>query len=156
MKIIPFTKEDYSNLYHFALPIWLETYKNIIPKAQIEFLVNKYFDSKRINYYIDLGYQYYNLVDKERIGFLVIVDRTNEIYLDKIYFNSNSQGKGYFKEVVDFLISFNKPIKLNVNQKNDHAIKAYLKNGFIIEKEEVIILQDDMINIDYVMKKDVK
>ena len=151
IKIERFKESDFDLLYDFMKPIWFETYGDIISKKQIEFLLDKYFSPNATKYYKGINYQYFKIDDYN--GVLVIQDRGDYIYLDKIYFNKEYQSKGYFKYVINYLESMNKDIILNVNQKNLQAIKAYQKQGFEIIKEERIVLDNDMINIDYVMKK---
>ena len=155
MKIEEFTQQDFENLYANAKPIWYNTYSGIIPFKQFDFLTNKYFSLEGINYYKGLGYRYFKISEEKQIGFLVIKEYEEEVYLDKIYFDLSFQGKGYFKEIIKFIEKFNKPIILNVNQKNLHAIKAYQKNGFEIILEEVIQLPNNMVNIDYKMKRSI-
>ena len=53
-----------------------------------------------------------------------------------------------FKE----LLRLGKDITLNVNQSNERACRCYLKNGFVIDEEQIIELEDGMINKDYRMR----
>ena len=43
MLLKDFLEQDFDNLYDFMRPLWLETYGNILPVTQIEFLLDKYF-----------------------------------------------------------------------------------------------------------------
>ena len=42
---------------------------------------------KGINYYKGLGYRYFKISKEKQIGFLVIKEYEEEVYLDKIYFD---------------------------------------------------------------------
>ena len=158
MKLTPLNENDYENIYAFMKPIWIETYQNIIPLEQINFLLNKYFKLENIKKYVLQGYQYYKIIDDNLIsGYLVFISKENEVYIDKLYLNENSRGKYYPNKIFSYLIEkYQKDLTLNVNQKNTRAVNCYLKNGFIIEEEQNIVLKDNMINIDYKMRKKAK
>lgn len=153
MKLELFNSNDYEKLYSFMEPLWLETYKNVIPLKQIYHLLHYYFDVENINEFISKGYTYYNLYDDEFIGVVVIHEMDHEVYLDKLYLVPNKRGMGYPKMVFNELLKKNKPITLNVNQNNERACKCYFKNGFEILEEQIIDLGDGMINKDYKLIK---
>ena len=150
MKLIPFSENDYSSLYDFMHPIWLETYGGFLPEEQILFLLDKYFSPANIPNFRAQGYEYYKVDD---VGVLVIVERETEVYLDKLYLSPASRGKGYAKFVFDELIKRGKDITLNVNQSNARAVACYKKNGFVVDKTIDIPLGGGMVNQDYVMRK---
>ena len=150
MKLTPFTELDFDNLYAFMRPVWLETYGNILPKDQLEYLIEKYFSKDGVQTYRNLGYEYRKIDD---VGVLVYVDRGDYTYMDKLDLAPSGRGKGYPKLVFDYLLSLGKDVVLNANQKNERAVKCYLKNGFVIEKEELVDLGNGMFNPDYVMRK---
>ena len=150
MKLTPFTERDFDDLYAFMRPIWLETYGKILPENQLEYLMDKYFSKDGAQTYRKLGYQYRKIDD---VGVLVYVDRGDYTYMDKLYLTPNGRGKGYPKFVFDYLLSLGKDVVLNANQKNERAVKCYLKNGFVIEKEELVDLGNGLFNPDYVMRK---
>lgn len=150
MKLTPFNEEDFATLYPFMKPIWEETYGAILPKEQLEYLLQKYFSIEGVKTYRALGYQYRKIDD---VGVLVYVDKGEYTYMDKLYLAPEGRGKGYPKLVFEYLISLGKDVVLNANQHNARAVKCYQKNGFIIEKEELVNLGNGMFNPDYVMRK---
>ena len=82
MKLTPLNENDYENIYAFMKPIWIETYQNIIPLEQINFLLNKYFKLENIKKYVLQGYQYYKIIDDNLIsGYLVFISKENEVYI---------------------------------------------------------------------------
>lgn len=145
-----FTQQDFDGLYNFMHPIWHETYGDILPSAQIDFLLNKYFSAKGLNAYRMQGYEYFHI---DSVGVLVIQERGREIYLDKLYLLPAARGKGYPQKVFAELLKRGKDILLNVNQGNQRAVKCYQKNGFIIDEILDIKLGDGMVNQDYIMRK---
>ena len=152
MKLLPFSEEDFSSLYDFMSPIWHETYRNVIPTRQIDFLLEKYFSADGIAHFRSLGYRYYKLLDDDLCGVVVICEKDGATYLDKLYLPSEKRGKGYASFVFSTLLDMGRDILLNVNQGNARAIACYQKNGFVIEAEERIPLDDGMVNIDYRMR----
>ena len=152
MKLTAFSEADFTSIYDFMYPLWHETYGKILPKEQIDFLVNKYFSPEGVANFRGLGYQYYKLEAEKTVGMVVTVEKNDSIYLDKLYLIPESRGMGYATFVFSSLLDMGKDITLNVNQKNERAIACYKKNGFIIESEERIPLGNGMINIDYNMR----
>lgn len=150
MTLQNFTQKDFENLYDFMKPLWQETYGDILPPEQLNFLLQKYFSADGMRHYQNLGYQYRKIDD---VGVLVFVEKEDSVYIDKLYLLPSARGKNYPAFVFDWLAQFGKDITLNVNQQNTRAVKCYLKNGFIIERTEDIHLGDGMINCDYIMRK---
>ena len=151
--ITPFTLQDFDNLYNFMLPIWKKTYKGIISDKQIDFLVNKYFKKENVDKFLQQGYEYYKIFDK---GVLIFLEREKDIFLDKLYLDESLRGKNIPSLAFEFLLKRKKDITLNVNQGNERAVKCYLKNGFTIEVSHDVVLENGMINKDYIMRKKYK
>ena len=59
---------------------------------------------------------------------------------------------GIPREIFQELQKSGKDLTLNVNRANERAVKCYLKNGFQIERETEILLDNGMINCDYEMR----
>lgn len=150
MQLTDFTEKDFLGLYDFMKPIWLETYGNILSPQHLEYLLEKYFSAEGVKVYRNMGYQYKKIDD---VGVLVYVDKGDYTYMDKLYLSPNGRSKGYPKLVFEYLLSLGKDVVLNANQKNERAVKCYFKNGFIIEKEELVDLGNGLFNPDYVMRK---
>ena len=152
MQLLSFKEDDFSLLYDFMKPIWLETYTDVIPREQILFLLDKYFSEEGIAAYRAKGYCYYKLLDGALCGVVVICQKDGCTYLDKLYLLPASRGRGYAAFVFGELLKLGRDVLLNVNQGNARAVACYKKNGFVIEREEHIPLDDGMVNVDYVMR----
>ena len=104
IRLLDFTTEDYEKLHDFMRPLWLATYGGILPTAQIEFLLEKYFSKAGLAHYRAQGYRYRKIGDN---GVLVTVEKDGEIYIDKLYLLPSARGKGIptevFKELHIFL-----------------------------------------------------
>ena len=151
MKLEKFAVSDYETIRDFMTPIWHNTYA-FLPREQVELLLDKYFSEDGLKHYRELGYTYMKLVDKKTVGIVVFCEREDETYLDKLYLSEDSRGKGYPSFVFAELLSLGRDITLNVNQSNERAVACYRKNGFVIEKEELIDLGGGMVNRDYRMR----
>lgn len=147
------TDSDFLIIRDLAYEIWPETYESIISKVQIDLLLNKYFALKNLKQFVLEGYEYFLIEhDLKKIGLISYVDRGDYVYIDKIYLLKDFRSQGIAKALIKKLAnSSKKPLKLNVNQKNSNAINAYFKLGFVVEKEEVIKLNDKLSNVDFVM-----
>lgn len=150
MKLIPFQEKDFDGLYEFMRPLWHETYGGFLPKEQIDFLLDKYFSAAGLRHFRALGYEYRKIDD---IGVVVFVDRGEHIYMDKLYLLPAARGKGYASFVFSELAKFGKDIVLSANQRNERALKCYRKNGFTIEEEKAVELENGMVNYDYILRK---
>jgi len=149
IRLLDFTTEDYEKLHDFMRPLWLATYGEILPPPQIEFLLEKYFSKAGLAHYRAQGYRYRKIGDN---GVLVTVEKDGEIYIDKLYLLPSARGKGIPTEVFKELQKSGKDLTLNVNRANERAVKCYLKNGFQIERETEILLDNGMVNCDYEMR----
>ena len=145
-----FTEQDYQSVYDFMLPLWKETYGGILPAKQIEFLVDKYFSAEGLTHYRALGYEYFKLGQD---GVLVVCERETDVYIDKLYLLPSSRGKDIPEKVFAELAKRGKNLTLNVNQGNERAVHCYRKNGFEVIETVDILLDNGMVNKDFVMRK---
>ena len=85
---------------------------------------------------LEHGYRYYFVKEDDRlIGFLAFYPKGEVLYLSKLYLYKSERGKGYSRQMLDFVIQAAEAaglhtIELNVNRNND-AINAYEKLGFL-------------------------
>ncbi len=150
MEIKAFTPQNFAEIYNFMYPLWQETYGQILPKAQIDFLVDKFFSEKGLQEYRKKGYEYYKLGD---FGVLVFVEREEDVYMDKLYLQPQARGKNYPAEAFAFMAKRGKDIRLSANQANARALRCYHKNGFVIEQTIDVPLGNGMVNHDYILVK---
>ena len=117
--------ENLENILKFMYPLWHEVYKDIIPKKQIDFLLDKYFDVQSIKSYLKDNYIYEKvIVDENVVGLICYKLFDNYVYLDKFYILKSYRNIGISKFVYQHLLSFKNRIRLNVNQKNP-AVNSY-------------------------------
>jgi len=83
--------------------------------------------------YFPMSENYVICNEKEVVGFISMVDN----YLAALFIDIKYQGKGYGKELLNFIKEQRKHIQLKVYKKNDEAVNFYLRNGFV-KKEELL------------------
>ncbi|MEG0774688.1 N-acetyltransferase [Clostridium sp.] len=74
----------------------------------------------------------YIIEDSQNIfGFISMVDT----YLAAIFIDNNSQGRGYGKNLLQYVKGQKQHIELKVYKKNEASCEFYLKNGFMVMEE---------------------
>ena len=142
---IKITNKELDLLYDLAKEIWFDTYKQILEKAQITYMLDKFFNAyeiERLNYYF--------IKDTDVVGFFAYAE-TDKIELSKLYIKKAYQNKGYAKQVINYLKNKEKPILLTVNKYN-HALNFYLHLGFNIIDEVVVDIGQGYVMDDYILK----
>ena len=118
-----------------ATGILREHYDPILGKAQNDYMLEKFQSVDAVGHQLESGYQYYFVRAEERnIGFLAFYPRGEAMYLSKLYLLKDERGKGYSRQMIDFVVDKARAaslgsIELNVNKHND-AILAYESLGF--------------------------
>lgn len=132
-----------SELADFAAKIIKEHYDPIIGAAQNDYMINMFQTAASITKQIEEGYKYYFVCDSNgnRLGFLAYCFKDNYVYLSKFYLHKRERGKGYSKDMLQFIVKKAeekgvKSIVLNVNKKNYNSIVAYEKLGFVRIREK--------------------
>lgn len=156
------TSYDIKQLSSLAEEIWNEAFAVLLTQGQIKYMLNKFLSENAITESIKEGYEYYYLSDCDRIiGFTAVRPKDDgSLFLSKLYIKKEERGKGYLKEVFDFLKSLSKEKNLNriwltVNKQNHRAIAGYKKMGMSIIRSEVTDIGEGYVMDDYVFSIDV-
>ena len=137
-------KEKIAEMSRLATAIVREHYDPIIGPEQNDYMLKKYQSEEAIKGQMEDGCMYYFVCcDGEPIGFISIVPRTEEMYLDKFYLRKDMRGKGISHAMLDHIISQTEKagldrIMLNVNKENP-SVDIYDSLGF---KKEESVKQD--------------
>lgn len=78
------------------------------------------------------------------IGFISMVDN----YLAALFIDIKYQGKGYGKELLNFIKTQHNDLHLKVYQQNINTVLFYLKNGFVILRQ---LIDEDTDEKEYLM-----
>ena len=140
-QLMPYDENGIKEMSRMATAIVREHFDPIIGKEQNDYMIQKFQTADAIKEQLEHGYQYYFVSDeKRRIGFLAFYPRENAMYLSKLYLYKEERGKGYSRQMLDFVIRNARNIgltfiELNVN-RNNSAIYAYEKLGFKVIRAE--------------------
>lgn len=149
-----------------AWKIFPRTYEELIPAAQIPYMMRRMYDQSVLQNEIAAGLHYAIIYDgASPIGYvswhLADHDGRKIMRLEKLYLDFACHGRSIGNMAIRYVIEAAKRtdasfISLNVHKRNFRAQKAYLRAGFYrwySEKEDV---GNGFFKDDYVMRYDVK
>lgn len=127
--------KETEKMSQLASAIVKEYYDPIIGCDQNDYMIKLFQSQTAIAEQLSHGYRYFFMVQGgEDIGFMAFYKRDDELYLSKLYLAKPHRGKGYAKEMLEFLTDRGKElgarcITLNVN-KNNPTTAIYERLGF--------------------------
>lgn len=159
MKLIQINANQLLIVIELSKKIWPVAYGEILSKAQLDYMIEKFYNETALRELIQKGHVFYLAQDDKDIyvGFVSyeINSEPNKTKIHKIYVLPETQGTGVGKQLFDLVKTKAQEnqqtaIFLNVNKYNK-AQKFYQKLGFTITKEEVIDIGNGYVMDDYVM-----
>lgn len=139
---------------------WPSSYEALLGKEQVEYMLDKLYSTsvledqmKKQNYF------FLALKNYKPVGFCSFSNVGKDVYkLQKLYVLPSQQKTGLGKALLATVETVSKSmgakkLQLNVNRKNV-AKRFYIRNGFIVIKEEDIDIGSGYLMNDYVMEKD--
>ena len=160
MKLTALKIEQLPIVIDLTKKIWPVAYGEILSKAQLDYMIDKFYNETALRELIQKGHVFYLAQDDngKDVGFVSyeINSEPNKTKIHKIYVLPETQGTGlgrqFFELVKEKAIENNqKAIFLNVNKYNN-AIHFYNKLGFTKVKDEVIDIGNGYVMDDYVME----
>jgi ribosomal protein S18 acetylase RimI-like enzyme len=161
MKFISVTTADgLKIIINLTKKIWPVAYGEILTMAQLDYMIDKFYNETALLELIDKGHVFYLAQDDNNnyVGFVSyeLNSEPNKTKIHKIYVLPETQGTGlgrqFFELVKEKAIeNHQNAIFLNVNKQN-HAIHFYTKLGFTKVKDEVIDIGEGYVMDDYVME----
>ena len=155
--IIPVKTEETGLLSKIASEIVKEHFDPIIGPEQNDYMIRMFQSVPAITEQLEKGYSYYFVKNGDTvIGFLAFYPKGDVLYLSKFYLYKKERGKGYAKQMLAFVLQAAKEaglkaVELNVN-RNNSAVQAYEKMGFIKVREEVNEIGCGFVMDDYVFR----
>ena len=141
--------------------IWPVAYGEIISKAQLDYMIDKFYNETALRELIEVKNHVFYLAQDDKSNYVGFVSyeincELHKTKIHKIYVLPETQGTGlgrlFFELVKTKAIENNqKGIFLNVNKYNN-AQQFYSKLGFKITKEEVIDIGNNYVMDDFVME----
>lgn len=160
MKLTALKIEQLPIVIDLTKKIWPVAYGEILSKAQLDYMIDKFYNETALRELIQKGHIFYLAQDDNEnyVGFVSyeINCEPNKTKIHKIYVLPETQGTGlgrqFFELVKEKAIGNNQnAIFLNVNKYNN-AIHFYMKLGFAKVKDEVIDIGNGYVMDDYVME----
>ena len=160
MKLTALKIEQLPIVIDLTKKIWPVAYGEILSKAQLDYMIDKFYNETALRELIQKGHVFYLAQDDngKDVGFVSyeINSEPNKTKIHKIYVLPETQGTGlgrqFFELVKEKAIENQQnAIFLNVNKYNN-AIHFYTKLGFTKVKDEVIDIGNGYVMDDYVME----
>ena len=159
VRLQPNDEQGVRDMSAMAEKIVREHFDPIIGKEQNDYMIAMFQTPEAIHHQLEHGYRYYFVLeDNRKIGFLAFYPKQDVMYLSKFYLYRSERGKGYSREMLDFvkrnaLNEGLKAIELNVNRFN-MAVQVYEKLGMHVIRTEKNDIGDGYYMDDYVFRLD--
>lgn len=156
MKLVKLKSEDISTVQQLAREIWEEHYLPIIGQQQIDYMLDLFYATEKIQKELEEGVYWEILyLENEAIGYLVCEVEEENIQLSKLYLKSKIRGRGLGKFLIDRAIEIAKEnnknsIRLNVNKNNTQSIAFYERVGFLKVEEGVFDIGNGYFMDDFI------
>lgn len=161
--IRPARLSELVSVSELARRIWYAHYPGIITTQQIEYMLGRDYAIETLARDVARGVSIdLMLVDGEEVGFAAYepTGAPGEVKLHKIYLETELHGRGLGSRLLDHVErqvaerGYSRII-LQVNKRNDKAIAAYLRNGYVKEQAIVVDIGEGFVMDDYLMVKSV-
>ena len=160
MKIRALNRNELMIVHEIAHLTWPDTFKEILSKDQIEYMLNWMYNLNLLENQVDQGHLFFVAEHEGKpAGFIGIEPNHPEkgiTKIHKIYILPSMQGMGIGKKLIDHVIDLSvqsniSALLLNVNRFNN-AVHFYKSQGFEILHEENIDIGNGYLMEDFVMR----
>lgn len=157
-------KEDIFLVNHLAHKIWPHTFRDILTKEQIEYMLDWMYNIQTLEEQVQIGHLYYvvkeNGIAKGFVGLEPNHPDADILRIHKIYVLPENHGKGLgralLNKAIDVAFDLDlHTLHLNVNRFND-AVEFYKHCGFKIVGEEDIDIGKGYLMEDFIMSLKLK
>ncbi len=157
---------DIEAIRKLASEIWADCYESILGRAQIAYMLSMMYDAETIRDEMargvvwELGFGKDAGKGSEPVAFLALehdrVERT--VKLHKLYLKTCLHGQGVGRQLIDRVLAAAVTegaghVWLQVNRRNDRAIRAYQRSGFEITEQTVVDIGGGFVMDDYTMTR---
>ena len=153
--------QDIPRIRQLAAHIWRFVYPGLISDGQIEYMLGWMYSEEKIRAEMEQGISWILVsLDGDDIGYLThgSKDSSGCVELHKVYLVPALHGKGIASRMLAYVETIARQAgatkaQLGVNKKNERAIKAYTKSGFVIVRSVLKEIGNGYVMDDYVMEK---
>ncbi len=141
-----------------ARKIWNVHYPPIVGQAQVDYMLERFYDLDSLRKQLDEGQTFYLIGNGDKhVGFIAVSRKgPHNFFIHKFYIDTDEQGKGLGKLVFDQILRLfeSQPpvIQLTVNRQNHKAINFYFKIGFRIKEVADFDIGNGYLMNDFVME----
>lgn len=152
------TDADLTTIESLARDIWTESYEGIVPRAQTDYMVERFQTAPALREQIGKGYTYLIVtVDGVPAGYCGYVPDDKGLFLSKIYISKDYRGSGLSTKLFDRLRVIARTlgkdrVHLTVNRNNAHAISVYEHEGFVGVGTADTLIGEGFVMNDYLME----
>ena len=106
IKIRKATFQDIATLKELALNLVPNSFKGVLNTSQIDFMLDKYYSQQALQDALNQGKEYFiATLDGEDVGVVSVIEHGPDLFLmQKIYVQSNAQGKGVGTKLFEHLV----------------------------------------------------
>ena len=154
--------DEAATVQKLAHEIWPQVYPGIITMAQIDYMLADRYNIGTIEHEIRNRGALYALIETcgEAVGYVSFeeVREDSSIFLNKLYLKPEHHGRGIGALTLrwlekEALTRNTSAIRLRVNRHNHPAIRAYMRAGFVIERDIITHIGGGFVMDDHVMVK---
>ena len=160
IQISPVVSADLEQIATLARIVWQSTYPGIISQAQIDFMLAQRYNLQGLQDELKSPTIWWDkaTVDGEIGGFssCLLADKRGEMKLDKLYIDPARQRLGLGGRLIAqvsqrALAQGCDTLILAVNKRNERAIAAYRKYGFVVRDAVCVDIGNDFVMDDFIM-----
>ena len=150
---------DLAGISSLAGRIWREHYPSIISGEQIEYMLARMYDVEQLRRDAARGVVYELLLQGDRVlGFCGYEELPGYLKLHKLYLEVSEHGRGLGSLLLrhveeEALRRGLSKVVLGVNRLNEKAIRAYLRNGYVIREPLKTEIGGGFVMDDWIMEK---
>ena len=162
IQISPVSRADVDAIAALARIVWQDAYPGIITQAQIDYMLEQRYNTLRLLEELGLPNLWWDkaTVDGELAAFASTLtsEKADELKLDKLYVDPLRQRLGLGGRLIAHvseraLAQGCTTLILAVNKRNEHAIAAYTKHGFVVRDAVRVDIGNDFVMDDFIMEK---
>lgn len=153
---------DFAAVAEVAKSIWLAHYSTIISKEQIEYMLTGRFTPENLRRYVESSERWLEVlrVNEALVGYCsyALTATPGEMKLEQLYLLPTLHGRGLggrmLKHVERRSMALGcQVLMLQVNKRNEKAIRVYNRAGFSVRQEVVVDIGRGFVMDDYIMEK---
>lgn len=164
ISVLPVTDADVESIVDLARVVWYDTYPAIISHEQIEFMLAQRYAAAHLRAELHRPGVWWDQarVGDQMVGFACSLTTTaGEVKLDKIYVAPPYQRLGVGARLIArvaarALAAGCTTLILAVNKRNERAIVAYRKHGFVVREAVCVEIGGGFMMDDFIMVKSLK